>query len=176
MRLFVAAELPDGLLDALVETQAALRESVAGRYVAPDSLHVTLAFLGNVEAARIPLLESALDEACAGVCAFEVATAGLGSFGRRAQATLWQGFTASDEFAQLAKRVRKELTSAGFSFDSKTFLPHVTLMRKADIREGLLPMPTVARGTIDTVTLFKSDLSGPRPVYEPLHRITLDQV
>ena len=107
MRLFVAAELPDGLLDVLVETQAALRESVAGRYVAPDSLHVTLACLGNVEAARIPLLESALDEACAGVCGFEVATAGLGSFGRRAQATLWQGFTASDEFAQLAKRVRR---------------------------------------------------------------------
>ena len=48
-------------------------------------------------------------------------------------------------------------------------------MRKADIREGLLPMPTVARGTIDTVTLFKSDLSGPHPVYEPLHRVTLDR-
>ncbi len=173
MRLFVAADLPDSVLDALVETQAALRECVAGRYVAPDSLHVTLAFLGSVEASRIPVLADALEEACAGLTPFDVTTAGLGSFGRRAQTTLWQGFTASDEFVHLAKCVRRELADRGFSFDSKTFLPHVTLMRKADIRSGVLPMPSIASGTISTVTLFKSDLSGPFPVYEPLHRTEL---
>ena len=173
MRLFVAAELPDGVLDALVETQAALRECVTGRYVAPDSLHVTLAFLGSVDASRVPAIADALDDACAGLASFNVTTTGLGSFGRRAQATLWQGFSTSDEFTHLAQCVRKELTDRGFSFDSKTFLPHVTLMRKADIRSGVLPMPSIASGAISTVTLFKSDLSGPYPVYEPLHRVVL---
>ena len=53
MRVFVAAELPDEMYDALCETSALLRASVRGRYVAPDSFHVTLAFLGNVESWRI---------------------------------------------------------------------------------------------------------------------------
>ena len=46
MRLFIAAELPENLLEALAETSARLRDTVKGRYVAPDSFHLTLAFLG----------------------------------------------------------------------------------------------------------------------------------
>lgn len=174
MRLFVAAELPEPLLDALAETSASLRGSVRGRYVGSDLFHVTLAFLGNVEASRIPLLETLLAEACSGHHPFETSLGALGSFGKKARATLWQGFVETDSFALLARDVRDALREAGFEFDGKGFIPHVTLMRNADLASGVLPMPTVAAGTIDTVTLFASDLSGPRPVYDAVARVTLD--
>ena len=175
MRLFIAAELPSELLDALVETQAMLRECMRGRFVAPDSLHVTLAFLGEVDAYRVGDVEAALEAGCAGCDAFEVALAELGNFGRRSKATLWQGFDAQGAqcFTDLAAGVRQALVQEDISFDNKKMLPHVTLMRAADLSGGVLPMPVPARGKVDTVTLFRSDLSGDRPIYEPLYSAQL---
>ena len=175
MRLFVAAELPEAVLDALVETQAALRDAVRGRYVAPDSLHLTLTFLGEVPAARVDEVASALERACAGQAPFEVHLGTLGSFGRRRSAVLWQSVEGGTALPALASNVRRELADASFTFDEKPFLAHVTLMRAADLTRGELPMPQMARGVLDTVTLFKSDLSGPRPVNEPLHTVTLGE-
>ena len=173
MRLFIAAELPENLLEALAETSARLRGTVKGRYVAPDSLHMTLAFLGEVETTRIDAAACAIDDACQGFEAFEVALGPLGSFGKRSSATLWQGLSEQGVLPELAVAVRNELRTRGFSFDEKTFKAHVTLMRKADLTHGELPMPAIERGTIEHVTLFRSDLSGSRPVYEPLHTMSL---
>lgn len=173
MRLFVAAELPDELLDALAETSAMLRSSVQGRYVAPASFHVTLAFLGEVDSARVPRLMDAIDESCLGYAPFDVTLGEFGSFGRRSKATLWQGLTDDGNLPELAKSVRDCLQFEGFDFDTKGFLPHVTLMRSADLTAGVLPAPVHASARIDTVTLFRSDLSGECPVYEALHRVRL---
>ena len=173
MRLFIAAELPDSMVEALAETSAQLRGCVRGRYVSPDSFHITLAFLGDVESGRIAPLTNALENGCTEHRPFEVALGDFGSFGRRPAATLWQGFRDAGNLGELAQSVRESLQEAGFDFDAKPFRPHITLMRAADLKSGTLPMPHITRGTIQRVTLFKSDLSGARPVYEPLHIVEL---
>jgi 2'-5' RNA ligase len=175
MRLFIALELPDELRETLAETQGMLRGCIKGRFVGSDSLHLTLAFLGSVEAHRVPDIEEALQRACAGHDAIDASLGELGAFGRRSKSTLWQAVHPKHELAALAADVRAELRRSGFSFDEKTFLPHITLMLNADVSTGELPMPHMARGTVDTVTLFKSDLSGPRPVYEGLYSCELAQ-
>lgn len=169
MRVFIAAELPEEIRKALAETSALLRASVRGRYVAPDSFHVTLAFLGEIDAHRVDDVCAALERGCAGFRPFTVSLGDLGCFGKRSKATLWQGFRETGAFSPLAKAVREELRSDGFSFDGKSFVPHVTLMRAANVVEGGLPMPELASGDVSAVTAFRSDLSGSRPVYEPLH-------
>ena len=173
MRLFIAAELPEPVLEALAETSALLRECVRGRYVAPDSFHVTLAFLGEVEAARVDEAADALEAGCRGFGPFGVSLGELGSFGRRSSATLWQGFADSGALPHLAQSVRGELRHAGFLFDEKAFRPHVTLMRAANVSAGSLPMSQMASGEVDRVALFRSDLSGSRPVYTPEHVVAL---
>lgn len=173
MRLFIAAELPESVIDALAETSARLRDTIRGRYVASDSFHITLAFLGDVNTSRIDAAADAIEAACQGFEAFEVALGPLGSFGKRSTATLWQGFAEQGSLPDLATSVRDELKARGFSFDEKAFKAHITLMRKADLASGTLPMPATSRGVIERVTLFRSDLSGSRPLYEPLHSIEL---
>lgn len=173
MRLFIAAELPESLEEALAETSARLRGAIKGRYVAPDSFHLTLAFLGEVDVSRIDAAAAAIDDACQGFSAFEAALGPLGSFGKRNSATLWQGLAEQGPLPELAASVRDELRAHGFGFDEKAFKPHITLMRKADLTSGTLPMPAIDRGIIECVTLFRSDLSGPRPIYEPLHTARL---
>jgi 2'-5' RNA ligase len=174
MRLFVAAELPQDMLDALAETSALLRDAVPGRFVAPDSFHVTLAFLGEVEGARVADAAAAVEEACAYQPAIRAVLGPFGSFGRRRGRMLWQGFAQGvDELASLAGDVRESLAARGMPFDPTAFVPHVTLIRQADLGSGMLPTPVVERGTIRTITLFRSDLSGERPRYEALERFEL---
>ncbi len=176
MRLFVAAELSEELLEALAQTSASLRDTVRGRFVGPDLFHVTLAFLGEVPGSQVDNVAELVREACADASAFQTTLGGLGSFGRSSSAVLWQGFCAGDdEWHSLAMRVRTVLGAGGFSFDEKGFLPHVTLMRRADIARGRLPMPCVETGVVDTVTLWSSDLSGLRPRYEALSRVRLSR-
>lgn len=169
MRLFIAAELPEDVLEALAETSALLRSCMHGRFVAPDSFHVTLAFLGEVNGHRIDDACRALSRGCAGFSPFTVSLGDLGCFGKRSKATLWQGFHEQGSLSDVANSVRDALSDEGFSFDEKTFLPHVTLMRAADVTRGTLPMPALAEGDISSITLFRSDLSGNRPVYDALH-------
>ena len=175
MRLFISAELPSAIHEALCETSALLRDQVHGRYVAPDSFHMTMAFLGEVPGSRLGDACDALEEACAGQPPIDVALGPLGSFGRARRATLWQGMARGvDELGGLAGDIRECLVEHGLSYDPSLFVPHITLMRSADLSTGKLPMPVVERGVIDTVTLFQSDLSGERPRYEALHRVHLE--
>ena len=176
MRLFVAAELPAEMLEALSETSAALRSTVRGRYVAPDRFHVTLAFLGEVPGSLVADVISAVEQGCEGHASMYASLGALGSFGRARSATLWQSINTGDSLPALARDVRESLRVKGFSMDEKSFLAHVTLMRAADLSQAVLPMPVVEKGAINTVTVFKSDLSGPHPVYTPLERILLEDV
>ena len=171
MRLFVASELPQEMLDALSETSAALRASVRGRYCAPDLFHVTLAFLGELPSYEVSNVSDAVERACRGQSAFSTTLGALGTFGRSSSAVLWQGFAdARQAWGELAGAVRDSLGAQGYSYDDKAFLPHVTLMRGADVSQGVLPMPQVARGAVRVVALLSSDLSGGHPRYEALAR------
>lgn len=174
MRLFVAAEIPDGCYDALCETSALLRSYVRGRYVGPDLFHVTLAFLGEVSAARVDEVSRLVWEGSEGIAPFHTTLGGLGTFGRASSACLWQGFSEGrDGWEALARGVRAALREGGFAIDEKGFIPHVTLMRRADVTGGSLPMPCVDGATVTDVALFCSDLSGGRPRYEALERVKL---
>lgn len=175
MRLFIAAELPDEVREALCETSALLRDALRGRFVPPTNFHVTMAFLGEVGASQVADAADAIDEACVGQPPVKVALGPLGTFGRKRRATLWQGFASGvDELGCLAGDIRECVAEHGLSYDAALFVPHITLMRAADLTDGVLPMPVVEKGIVDTVTLFSSDLSGPAPRYEPLHRVRLE--
>ncbi len=174
MRLFVAAELSEDLVDALSETSARLRSCVRGRYVGPDLFHVTLAFLGERPGTEVPRLADALEQVCAGQKAFSTTLGPLGTFGRKGSAVLWQGFAeGGSAWQELARSVQDALAPLGYKPEHTRFVPPVTLMRRADMAHGTLPMPCVEKGLVNTVTLFSSDLSGERPRYEALFRVEL---
>lgn len=91
MRLFIAAELPEDVEDALLENMAELRELISGKAVRPDSLHLTLAFIGEVEPARADAAAACMRRACIGHRAIDIRLDDYGSFGHKEKATLWQG-------------------------------------------------------------------------------------
>ena len=176
MRLFVAAELPDEMAEAACETIASLRDCVRGRFVPPENLHVTLAFLGEVAAPLVDDAAAAVERAASGVGAVPARLGELGAFGHGRRVTLWQAVESAGALEGLAAGVRAALRDEGFSFDEKPFLPHVTLVRAADLSRGpSLAAPATASGDISRVTLFRSQLRGDEPPrYEPLATFGLE--
>ena len=174
MRTFVALELPEAFADEVAVLSRRLATVCDGRFVRPESHHLTLAFLGELDEAGVRSAMSALDDACAGAGPVRVAATGLGTFGRSRDATLWLGIEKNPRLVELARRLREELSARGLAYDEKDFLPHVTLARRARVPRGDLgdlafPLPDEAT----RVTLFRSVLEPDGARYKPLYTVEL---
>lgn len=174
MRAFIALELPEAFADEVAELARTLGTLCAGRFVADENHHITLAFLGEVGEAETRSAMAALDAACAGAGPVLLSATGLGAFGRVRDATLWLGIEKNPQLMDLAARVREELSARGLAYDEKDFLPHVTLARRVRMPRGALgelafPLPDEAA----RVTLFRSILSSEGARYKPLYTVGL---
>lgn len=174
MRAFIALEPPEEFVEDIAALARVLSAAVEGRFVPRQNYHVTLAFLGDVDEAHARDAMDAMDEACARVSTVPLCPDGLGKFGRASDATLWLGLTPDPELTNLATRLREALRVRGIPFDEKSFLPHITLARRARIPQGLLPELTFPLPCDAAhVTLFKSTLSHDGAQYKPLYEIGL---
>ncbi|MDQ5823311.1 MAG: RNA 2',3'-cyclic phosphodiesterase [Chloroflexota bacterium] len=139
-RLFVAIELPQNILEVLEGIQTQTRENLGEaaslmRWSRSEGIHVTLQFLGEVPASRIPEITEALQQACAGKAPFVLEVGGLGAFPNvRKPRVVWVGLGGDTPAAvELAAAVQEALGALGFKPD-KPFSPHMTVGR---VREGI---------------------------------------
>ncbi len=137
IRAFVAIELNDDLRSALGKAQARLRKarvSYIGRWVAPDSIHLTLSFLGDVAPSRIAQISQVLETACLSVPTFSIALSGLGCFPHpQRPRVIWIGVTGDlVPLEQLQRKVETGLQDLGFAPERRRFQPHLTLARIKD--------------------------------------------
>jgi 2'-5' RNA ligase len=131
MRLFFAIPLPEALKGRLAEFQRrAKATSPAATWSDPRGFHLTLAFLGETEEARVPLLAE-VARRCASSCrSFDLTTGALGGFPSEQHArVLWLGLEESLGLETLCMTLRKGLREYGCDFDEKPFKAHVTLAR-----------------------------------------------
>jgi 2'-5' RNA ligase len=173
MRLFVAIDLSDAARRAIAVEQERLAEvlgpSSSLKWVRPDHMHLTLAFLGEIEetraAAVIDVMGKNIDEAQP----FAIAIAGLGVFPPHgAPRVLWVGLsTGAREAIELQRHVVDRLSRIGVTLEERAFHPHLTLARWRQARpadRGRVAAAErgleVARVEVDAVTLYQSRLSS----------------
>lgn len=133
IRLFAAVPVPDEAAQALVSAQTGVREA---RWRAPESLHVTLRFFGEVDERKAEDIASALESAAGET--FDIALAGVGSFGEGERIhALWAGVEDNPALRRLAARCETAARRAGCAPETRNYAPHVTLayLRRADERE-----------------------------------------
>lgn len=174
MRTFIALELPETFADDVAALSRCLRRSVDGRFMKRETYHLTLAFLGDIDESEAARAIDALERACAGCPPVPLSCTGLGKFGKPHDCTLWLGVEPVTELMGLAQAVRTELTSAGVTYDTKPFRPHITLARRARMPRGDLgDLVFPAPGWASRVVLFKSMLTQEGANYKPLYVVEL---
>ena len=125
MRLFVALALPDTIRWQL----RLLSGGLPGvRWVEPESFHLTLRFIGEVDGGQFHDIDAGL----AGIRApqFNVSLAGIGHFGSGSKLrSLWVGVDKQPALYHLHDKIESAVVRAGLPPDGQKYQPHVTLAR-----------------------------------------------
>lgn len=189
MRLFLAVDLTDEARRAIAAGQERIMSALgdaAGqiRCVRPDQMHVTLVFLGDVDAARA----AAVVDVCnrpVDVGPFDVVFAGVGVFPPRgAPRAMWVGVDAGTSgLTALQQEMAARAARLGFATETGAFRPHLTLgrwrrSRPSDRAQALAVAShsPMARCRVDRVTLYRSELPSVQhagPTYTALAHANL---
>jgi 2'-5' RNA ligase len=196
MRLFVALDIDDDIRQRIV----GFMESVRGlapqaRWVRPESLHVTLKFIGgkpeeDCERIRQVLRMISIQE-------FELTFRGYGFFPtKRAARVFWIGMEAGAQLASLAASIDAGLAAMGVPKEEHGYTPHLTLARAAGgsgaprrqkgdrtnpsfqpLQEKLSALPQPEFGTMKAreFFLYRSQLSPGGSIYSKIAAFPLDQ-
>ena len=182
MRVFIAIELPEDIRKKLGDLQRELRTSTtSARWVPPESIHLTLKFLGVVADSRI----QDIDRAFQGLTwkHFQVAVHGVGFFpGKPSPRILWAGLTASS-LEDLAGEIDVRMAPLGFESERRAFRPHLTLARAKDKRLDAALVQDARRFEdvdcgafgVDRCFLFQSTLKPSGAVYCKLREYILNK-
>jgi 2'-5' RNA ligase len=179
MRLFVALDLPDVAKDALAAVAGGVTASVPGaRWVPRDNLHLTLVFLGGVDDARVPELSAALITAAKTAAPFTARLGRAGAFpSRRRARVLWIGMEDdAGALTRLAEATAAALEPLGFERERRAWTAHLTLARfrtPCDLSSSPPIEVSPLSFEVRELSLFRSRLGRPTPVYEPLARFPL---
>ncbi|GAB4576388.1 MAG: RNA 2',3'-cyclic phosphodiesterase [Anaerolineae bacterium] len=134
LRLFIALELPDHVLQALQTLQSRLRQQPGGqavRWVRPEGIHLTLKFLGEVPARQEADITRAMEAAALGHTALALQAMGVGCFPNpRKPRVIWVGLAGDlARLNALQGAVERALNPLGFPPEKRGFSPHLTLGR-----------------------------------------------
>ena len=128
MKLFFALWPDEGVRAQLAHWSRELHAVCGGRPTRPENLHVTLAFLGGVEDARVGDVERAADTVGSRACPLVLDQPGYWKHNRIA----WSGASVvPPELEALVSELRGALLKSQIRFDAKSFVSHVTLLREA---------------------------------------------
>jgi 2'-5' RNA ligase len=188
LRSFVAVEIPAEIQGALARSIAPLQKALPDqliRWVAPQNVHLTLKFLGDVSPANLEQLAGALKAEALTHDPFTMSVGGLGAFPnpRRAR-ILWIGLEAPAALMALLRGVEAVSARLGYPSEDRPFSPHLTVGRVRQNVSGsdLLRICTALEGTlvgtlgtvrVAALHIFKSDLQPGGSVYTHLYTIPL---
>lgn len=189
IRVFLAVELSSNNQENLFTLQTQLKKTLPSiNWVRPESIHLTLKFLGYVDPSLVSLLLSALEPIGEKHAPFSIDVQGLGVFPQvKHPRIFWVGFTGNTQALQeLVLEIEAGLEPLGFPPEEKTYHPHLTLARikreNAKVGSALLQTGVLESdqhlGTlnIDRCTLFQSDLDSSGAKYTSLWTVPFSKI
>jgi len=183
IRSFIAIELPQNVKDGLTRLRGKLEtaEHPFVKWVNPESIHLTLKFLGNIPFKQVAEITKAIEAASKGISPFHLEISGLGGFPNLKQPrVLWVGIGGEiDKLVSLQQNIDLALSPLGFAKEERPFVPHLTLAR---IRQGASPkerksfgelvMSTSSEASypfdVEAVSLMRSQLTPSGYIYTSL--------
>lgn len=169
-RLFFALRPPAELRDALLDLMTGIANA---RWQDDDQLHLTLRYIGEIDAHRADDLAEAASRVT--FEPFELKLSGCGFFERKTRPTaVWAGVEPSEPLLRLRNRLERLCVSCGLAPETRKFTPHLTLARLNTSSGPVAPF--LARHTalslgpwpVDAYMLYESHLRIQGSQYEPV--------
>jgi RNA 2',3'-cyclic 3'-phosphodiesterase len=174
-RFFVALRPPPELRQILLETMGGIANM---RWQSDAQLHLTLRFIGDVDARSAEDAASAL--AAIDYPRPKVALAGVGTFGERHRVhTIWAGIASDPDLKLLRDKIERAVVQSGCPSEARKFKPHITLARcsanAGAVQPFLARRATLASDAfaLDAFHLFESHLGGEGASYTNVARYPL---
>lgn len=187
-RLFLALEIPDVACEQVAGLQDRLKTGCRFIDAHPkwsplDNLHITLIFLGDTDKKWVPELIELSDASAASIPAFDVELRRVDLFPPgKAPKVISLGVGSEGKMLRKLHGVyRDNLVDSGYTVETRSYKPHLTLARLTSTKTASRVGPLVASHSslpaikfpVNEVVLFESRLGDGPPVYTPLHRSKL---
>ncbi len=173
-RLFVAARPPLGIRLLLHD---AMGDVAGAHWQDDDQLHLTLRFIGEVDARTADDVVEALASVRAPVCISAIS--GVGQFASKHGNALWAGLANKPGLTALHTKIDRALTRIGLEPEHRAYHPHITLARLprrcGDLSGWLARNGTLSSEdfTIGEFGLYESHLGGDGARYDLVAHWTL---
>jgi RNA 2',3'-cyclic 3'-phosphodiesterase len=129
MRLFLALDIDELIRERITRFVDEVRNiSPDARWVRPESLHVTLKFIGEQPNEAVDKIKQALKDVSAPTT--EIKFHGYGFFPTPKSARVfWIGMESGPQLGQLAAAIDERMGNLGIKKEDRAFSPHLTLAR-----------------------------------------------
>lgn len=182
-RTFIAvdAKTGDEIKNLISHLRSELRNETI-KWVNPENMHITMAFLGDTKDEMIMAVTSMLKDQCTGFGEFEFTLRGLGVFRNIFNPrVIWAGIDRSEKFATMFQLITYGLNSLDIKTEEGQFNPHLTLGRvkflnnKNDLRRLIdeYNEKEFQKVPVNGITFYESILTQQGPIYKPIIRCNL---
>lgn len=189
LRTFIAIDFPPEILAKIAKIVAYFQsQTPAGalKWVTSGNLHLTLKFLGDVREDHLEAIKAGLQAAVRDQPAFEIGIEGLGMFPDASKPrAVWLGIQGAAPLTQIHHQLDQALQEEVTRPEKRPFSPHLTIARvrqsasretTRQIGETLSQFKVDSLGTlkVETIQLYKSELTPKGPIYTTLLRAPLN--
>ncbi|MBP3959093.1 RNA 2',3'-cyclic phosphodiesterase [Gemmata sp. G18] len=184
-RTFIGIDIGDAIRGSAVALQKELTKISAGvKWTAPESMHITLLFLGEVDDRELHPVCKAVKAVAAGEAPFSLRVSGVGAFPNpRRPKVLWGGVTdGAEPLQRLYTALEEEMLELGcYRTEERGYTPHLTLGRINSPEDGValvaeLPKRMAWQGgrvAVGEVIVYSSEMDRDGPVYTVMGRAPL---
>lgn len=154
------------------------------RFVEPDKLHLTLRFLGDTEESKIGDIDKMMQKSAETAKAFTLNIRNTGVFGSSYNPrVIWFGIDHNEFLTHLHTRIELDLTKVGLYPDRQNYVPHLTLSRIKQLKDGKLFQRIIndfreieiMKQEVGSFSLIESILQKEGPIYKTLSTYTLQK-
>jgi 2'-5' RNA ligase len=179
MRLFFAVRVSDEIkADVAAAIRAFPLRDPPWRWISTHNMHVTLKFLGEVDAGIVADLKAIAADAAARARPFRVVYGPFGGFPNlsRPRVIFFEAKEGTKELAEIARLLETSVEPLGIPRENRPFTAHLTLARiKEPMARGMVErltsvpaLPSTARQDVDRFVLMQSHLAREGATYEEI--------
>ncbi len=188
IRAFIAIDLSPEIRFKLEQVSLELKQrlkDVPIRWVAVESTHLTLKFLGDVSLSNLEVLKRILKSEAEGLPSFELSVEELGAFpSTHRPRVIWVKVNGPPELNSVQRGIEVETSRLGYAREERPFSPHLTLGRVSrnatseDIRQigkvlDNYQVGFLGKMRVQSINLYQSDLKPGGAVYTCLYSAPL---